>query len=137
MFSTARIYVYAGIFAAVLAILAVVHHSIYASGETAGEAIGAKIASKAEIARLNAEASRDTLATALAEVNARAAVEQDKAKAQEHLAADVVAKSQADSKDADRALALWMSKYAKALRSTDCAKALAQRICPALIDGLR
>ena len=136
MFATAKLYVYAGIFAAILAVLAVAHHSVYSAGKKAGEAAGAKIATKAETARLNAEASRDTLATALAEVNARAAVEQDKAKAQEHLAADVVAKSQADSKDADRALAQWMAKYAKALRSTDCATALAQRICPALIDDL-
>ena len=136
MISSIKLYAYAGILAAILALLAFAHHAVYSAGKKAGEAAGAKIATKAEIARLNAEASRDTLVKALAEVNARTAVEQSRAKAQEQLAADVVAKSQADSKDADRALAQWMNRYAKALRSTDCATALAQRICPTLIDGL-
>ena len=136
IFSSLKLYAIGAAFAAILALLAYAHHSVFSSGVAKGEAIGAKIASKAEVARLNAEASRDTLAKALAEVNAKAAVEQDNAKAREQLAADVVAKSQADSKDADRALAQWMNRYAKALRSTDCATALAQRICPTLIDGL-
>ena len=131
-----RLYFYAGLLAATLSLLAYAHHSAFSSGVAKGEAVGAKIASRAEIARLNAEASRDTLAKALAEVNAQASVEQDKARAQQRLSADVVAKSRADSKDADRALAQWMGRYAKALRSTDCATALAQRICPTLIDGL-
>ena len=137
MFASIKLYAYAGLLAAILALLAYAHHSVYSAGKKAGEAAGAKVATKAETARLNAEASRDTLAAALADVNARTAVEQSNAKAREQLAADVVAKSQADSKDADRALAQWMARYAKALRSTDCATALAQRICPALIDGLR
>ena len=56
MFASIKLYAYAGIFAAALALLAFAHHRVFSAGVAKGEAIGAKIASKAEVARLNAEA---------------------------------------------------------------------------------
>ena len=78
MIASVKLYAYGAALAALIALLAFAHHSIYASGKKAGEADGQKIAAKARLDQHRAETARDDLANALILAN-EAVADQKKA----------------------------------------------------------
>ena len=129
-FAGAQVYVYAGIFAAFVGLLAFAHHTIYTQGKEAGAASQAKLTAKAlATVAVDEKLIRDYGDT-VTRMNAALHVEQDKAAAQQVVADKAVKAASANASDADKTLAAWITKYAAALRSPACATLLAQ-ICPA------
>jgi hypothetical protein len=134
MIGTVKLYAYAAALAAVLALVAFAHHKVYAQGEKAGEAAGAKIAAAAEISRVRAETARDQLAAAVKIANDAVEQQRRDAAAQAAVAQQAVAAAAANARDADRALKAWMDKYARAARDPDCAKTLQEQLCAGVAD---
>ena len=133
-----KLYVYAGVLLVIALCLVgggwYAHHGGYASGEAHQAQVDQKTIDAANTARGEALAQKSASDQALAQVNANAELERQKAAIQQGQVEAAIEQLSKDKAVAQSNAAAWQAKFKQASTTAACAGTLKEELCPALSD---